>query len=321
VVATSLMASPLAYRPVTGLVTTLGHWGAEDLGMVLPHEHVFVDLRTSDQPGHAEADPDAVVALMAPEIERARAAGVTAIVECSTVGVGRRADIDRAVSDATGFPLVVPTGIYREPWVPDWARRASEDELHEWMLRELSDEIEGTGVRAGWIKLSAGDDGLTPVEAKILRAAARAAKTTGCVIGSHTIRGSVVRDQLRIIERAGVTADRFIWIHTQAEPDVDLHLEMGRRGCWIEYDAIGSDGFDDAFFVERIQRLLDAGLGGRLLLSQDRGSYDPAQPGGGIPRPYTYLPERFLPPLRAAGLTEPEITGLTHHNPFHAFAR
>jgi phosphotriesterase-related protein len=306
---------------MTGMITTLGSMDADALGMVLPHEHVFVDLRTWDQPGYAEADPAAVVTLMAPEIERARVARVTAIVECSTVGVGRRADIDRAVSEATGFPLVVPTGIYREPWVPDWARRDSGDELHDWMLRELSDEIDGTGFRAGWIKLSAGDDGLTSVEAKILRAAARAAKATGCVIGSHTIRGSVVRDQLEILERVGVTPDRFIWIHTQAEPDVDIHLEMARRGCWIEYDAIGSDEFDDEFFVERIERILDADLGGRLLLSQDRGSYDPSRPGGGTPRPYTYLPDRFLPRLRTAGLDEAEIIRLTHRNPFEAFAR
>jgi phosphotriesterase-related protein len=305
---------------MTGLVTTLGVRGGDELGMVLPHEHVFVDLRTWDQPGYAEADPGAVVMVMAPEIERARVAGVTAIVECSTVGVGRRADIDRAVSEATGFPLVVPTGIYREPWVPDWALRASEDELYEWMLRELSNEIEGTGVRAGWIKLSAGDDGLTSVEAKILRAAARAAKATGCVIGSHTIRGRVVRSQLEIVERVGVAPDRFIWIHTQAEPDVDVHLEMARRGCWIEYDAIGSDDFDDQFFVERIERLLDAGLGDRLLLSQDRGSYDPSLRGGGTLRPYTYLPDRFLPRLQAAGFGEAEIIRLTHRNPFDAFA-
>jgi phosphotriesterase-related protein len=302
-------------------MTTLGPRGADELGAVLPHEHVFVDLRTSDQPGYAEADPAAVIALMAPEIVRVQAAGVTAIVECSTVGVGRRADIDRAVSEATGFPLVVPTGIYREPWVPRWAHEASEQELFQWMLRELTDEISGTGVRAGWIKLSAGDDGLTPAEAKILRAAARAAKATGSVIGSHTIKGRVVRAQLDILDDVGVASDRFIWIHTQAEPDASLHLEIARRGAWIEYDAIGNDDFDDAFFVERIGRVLDAGLGGRLLVSQDRGSYDPAKPGGGTPLPYTYLSETFLPQLRTTGLSEAEIHRLTHANPFEAFAR
>ncbi len=303
------------------IMTTLGPMSADELGMLLPHEHVFVDLRTWDQPGYGEADPAAVIALMTPEIERARAAGVTAIVECSTVGVGRRADIDRAVSASTGFPLVVPTGIYREPWVPAWAHEASEDALFDWMLGELDDEIPGSGVQAGWIKLSAGDDGMTACETKILRAAARAAKATNSVIGSHTIRGRVVRDQLDIIEAAGLAPDRFIWIHTQAEPSSSLHMEVARRGAWIEYDAIGSDDFDDTWFVERIVGALAAGLGGRLLLSQDRGAYDPAQPGGGTPRPYTYLTERFLPQLRSAGLDEAEITRLTQRNPFDAFAR
>ena len=295
--------------------------GAEHLATILPHEHVFVDLRTWDQPGYAEADPAGVVALMAPEVEAARAVGVSSIVECSTVGVGRRADIDLAVSRATGFPLVVPTGIYREPWVPAWAHVWSEDALAAWMAGELTDEIGDTGVRAGWIKLSAGDDGLTATETKILRAAARAARATNSVIGSHTIRGRVVHHQLEILEAVGLGLDRFIWIHTQAEPDTELHVEVARRGAWIEYDAIGADDYTDGYFVERIQRALDAGLGGRVLLSQDRGSYDPAQPGGGIPRPYTYLSERFLPALAAAGVSADEIARLTRTNPFEAFAR
>jgi phosphotriesterase-related protein len=301
------------------LITTLGPLSADALGMILPHEHVFVDLRTWDKPGYAEAEAADVIALMGPQIEAARAAGVTALVECSTVGVGRRADILRAVSEATSFPIVAPTGIYREPWVPDWAHRTSEDTLYEWMLGELTGEIEGSGVQAGFIKLSAGDDGLTPSETKILRAAVRAAVETDAVIGSHTIRGRVVKDQAAIIEEMGWTPERFVWIHTQAEPDFDLHLEMARRGCWIEYDNIGWE--EDAPHVERILRVLDAGLGDHLLLSHDMGWYDPAQPGGGTPKPFTHLNNAFLPRLKQAGLDDATIRMLTHANPFRAFSR
>jgi len=306
---------------MVNLVTTLGPRKAEELGVILPHEHVFVDLRTWDQPGYGEADVGDVIELMAPEIDRARTAGITAIVDCAPVGVGRRADILRAVSEAADFPLIVPTGAYREPWIPPWVHNASEDELYEWMLGELTRDIEGSGVQAGWIKLGAGDDGITPCETKLLRAAARAAAETGVVIGSHTIRGAVVKDQLEIIEEAGYTAERFIWIHTQADPDLDLHLEIGRRGAWIEYDSIGSEGTDDEFFVARILRILDSGLVDRLLLSHDRGWYDPAQPGGGTPRSFTYLCEAFLPKLRAAGVDEATVVKLTQTNPFRAFAR
>ena len=142
----------------------------------------------------------------------------------------------------------------------------------------------------------------------------------GAVIGSHTIRGRVVRDQLNIIEEAGYTASRFIWIHTQAEPDFSLHLEMARRRAWIEYDSIGNPQ-EDAQFIGWLQRLLDAGFEDQILLSHDRGWYDPAKPGGGQPKPYTYLTEKFLPRLDAAGFTEQTIHKFVRSNPFRAFAR
>lgn len=302
------------------LITTLGPKRQDELGLILPHEHVFVDLRTWDQPGYAQAEAADVVALMAPEIRKAQAVGVTALVECSTVGVGRRADILRAVSEATGFPIVAPTGIYREPWIPDWAHAAGEQALYEWMLGELQGQIEASGVQAGFIKLSAGDDGLTACETKVLRAAARAAAETRAAIGSHTIRGRVVRDQLDILEACNCPPERFIWIHASAEPDVELNFEMARRGAWIEYDWIGGEGTDEQI-IPRILRMLDAGLGHRLLLSQDRGWYDPAQPGGGTPCPFTYLCEQFLPKLRDAGVDEATIRQMTCDNPFRAFAR
>jgi phosphotriesterase-related protein len=306
---------------MTWLITTLGAKSADDVGLILPHEHIFVDLGPIAEENWRKATAAEVIPVMAPQIEAIQRQGVTALVECTPVGVGRRADIDRAVSEATGLPVLVPTGIYREPWIPAWALAASEVELRQWMLQELTGEIEESGVQAAWIKLSAGDDGITPAEAKLLRAAAGAGRETGAVIGSHTIRGRVVRDQLDILEAAGYTAERFIWIHTQAEADFNLHLEMAQRGAWLEYDSIGSERPGDGWFIEHILRLLDAGYTDQLLLSHDRGWYDPSQPGGGIPKPFTYLVESFLPKLREAGADDAIIRKLTHDNPFRAYAR
>ena len=303
------------------LHTTLGEYPEGALGLILPHEHIFVDLGPIAAHSYAHADVDDAVRVMLPHVQAAQAVGVTALVECTPVGVGRRVDIVKAVSDAAAFPIVVATGIYREPWVPAWAHAASEAELTAWLVRELTAGIETTGVRAAWIKLSAGDDGITPVEAKILRAAAQAGRETGALIGSHTIRGRVVRDQLDIIEAVGYRADRYVWIHTQNEPDFALHLEMAQRGAWLEYDTIGSPKFADAWFIERIQRLLDAGYGEKLLLSHDRGWYDPSKPHGGAQLPFTYLSTTFLPALRASGVNEDMLTQLTVHNPWRAFAR
>lgn len=299
--------------------TTLGPKSKSELGMILPHEHVFVDLRTPDQPGYAEAVTEDVVRLMAPEIERIKKLGVTALVECSTGGVGRRADIDLAVSLATDFPIVVPTGNYREPWIPEWVRHASEKELEAWMLAELTEQIGETGFQAGWIKLSAGDDGMTALETKILRAAARAAAQTDAVIGSHTIRGRVVMDQLDVIEAEGYRADRFISIHTQEEKDFAYNVAVAERGAWIEYDHVGRAGDDEVAAL--VIRALEAGCGDRLLLSHDRGWFDPALPMGGTPKPYTHLSTVLLPELKRRGVDDGTLIRLTHDNPFEAFAR
>jgi phosphotriesterase-related protein len=311
----------LKEKQMPKLITTLGHYEADQLGLILPHEHIFVDLGPIEEKNYLKAKAEDVISLMAPEIEKIKALGVTALVECTPASVGRRADIDRAVSEATNFPVLVPTGIYHEPWVPDWAHEASQEEIRDWMLKELTEEIEESGVQAAWIKLSASDDGMTPSEKKILRAAAQAGAETGAVIGSHTVRGRVVMDQLDVLEAAGYSVARFIWIHTQNEPDLSLHMEAVRRGAWIEYDGIGRAPHDDNYYLARIREALDAGFGEQILLSHDVGWYDPSKPGGGVPRPYTHLSEVFIPKMRESGFDERTIRQLTCLNPFRAFAR
>jgi phosphotriesterase-related protein len=46
---------------------------AEEIGMILPHEHIFVDLQTAEQLDSTQVDPADVVALTAPKIEKIQA--------------------------------------------------------------------------------------------------------------------------------------------------------------------------------------------------------------------------------------------------------
>lgn len=140
-------------------------------------------------------------------------------------------------------------------------------------------------------------------------------------MGATQSNGRVVLEQLKILEDEGYSADRFIWIHTQAEGDFSLHLEVGRRGAWLEYDSVGGDWVPEGRLFELIIKVLDAGLGDQLLLSQDRGWYDPSQPDGGDPKPFDYLSLTFLPGLRDQGVSQHVITELVERNPFRAFAR
>ncbi len=131
------------------LHTTLGPKTAEEVGLILPHEHIFVDLGPIEAENWRQANAGDVLALMGPQLVAAARVGVTALVECTPVGVGRRVDIVRDVSRFVDLPVAVATGIYRQPWVPRWAVESTEDGLFDWMLAELTDQIEETGVRAG----------------------------------------------------------------------------------------------------------------------------------------------------------------------------
>ncbi|HVK34264.1 MAG TPA: hypothetical protein VM428_01250, partial [Microlunatus sp.] len=78
---------------MASLITTLGPRTAAELGPILPHEHVFVDLRTWQQPGYGEADTAEVIEVMSPYLRDVQQQGVTAMVEPGPIGVGRRVDI------------------------------------------------------------------------------------------------------------------------------------------------------------------------------------------------------------------------------------
>lgn len=301
------------------IYTTLGAFDEHQIGIILPHEHVFVDQRLLEQQNYLNVKAEEVIHLLAPEIEAIRKQAISLMVECTPVGVGRRVDLVKALSDATSFPFAVATGVYREPWVPQWVHDMSEDGLVAWMTNELLVGIEDTGVKAGWIKLSAGDEGLTPCEEKILRAASLVGIKTGAVIGSHTSSGKTAHHQLDIIENRGYSAQRFIWIHTQKEKDFSIQLELAARGAYIEYDNIGS-GMDEQL-MHWLFMMLEAGYEKQILLSQDRGWYNPSQANGGTPKPYTHLMSSFVPKLKDLGIDQKIRNHLLHDNPFNAFSR
>jgi len=73
--------------------------------------------------------------------------------------------------------------------------------------------------------------------------------------------------------------------------------------------------------LEHIQAMIAHGYENQILLSHDRGWYDPSKPHGGTPDPFTYLPETFLPKMRVAGIGERVIWKLMRDNPFSAFSR
>lgn len=304
---------------MASIVSILGPIATSDLGMILPHEHIFTDLRGPGPWDYSGIDLDHVVRRLAPFVEEIKAQGVTALIEATPPCVGRHVPALEAVARATGLPIVAATGAYRDPFVPPEMRRLPREALTQAMVQELTEGIGGSGVRAGFIKLGASDDGLTPLEERLLRAAARASLQTGAAIASHTTVGAVALRQAGILEEEGLDLGRFIWVHAHCEPDAEVHLQLARRGVYVEYDAIGAPDWPDASFIRLIRRMWDAGCGSRVLLSQDAGWYQPGDPEAPI-RGYGYLAGTFIPALRQAGFEAAAIHAMVAENPARAFA-
>ena len=293
------------------------------LGLILPHEHLFTDLRGPRVPEYARGESAAVVNVVEPFLAEASAVGVTALVECSTVGVGRNLAVLQALADATSIHIVPPTGVYRDAYIPESLRGMSEHALADLWIKELTRGIGETLVRAGFIKLAMSDDGPTALEIRNLHAATRASLNTGAVIASHTIGGKIARQELDVLEKAGLDLHRFIWVHAQTEPNILILKEATRRGAYVELDAIGAAYQSQAAMLETTLALIEAGFIDHLLLSHDAGWYDPARsdglPEGGY-RGYTALSKEFIPELSKRGVSEEQLRRITMDNPARAFA-
>lgn len=305
------------------LHTVNGPVDVESLGLILPHEHLFTDLRGPSVPEYAQGDPSAVAEVVKPHLTEAASAGVTALVECSTVGVGRNVSVLRKLAEVTSMHIVAPTGVYRDAYIPASLRVTSLDELADLWTKELTDGIEDTSIRAGFIKLAVSDDGLTELEIRNLHAASMASKRTGAIIAVHTIGGDNARKEMELLEETGLSLHRWIWVHAQTEPDVSVLLDAVGRGAYVELDTVGAPFQDQDVLLETALTLIQAGYTDHLLLSHDAGWFDPSSsngsPQGGY-RGYTALTNEFIPALLGRGVSAEQVRQVTVHNPARAFA-
>jgi len=302
------------------LVTVTGTADTDSLGMILPHEHLVTDLRAPDAPGFGDAAVAEVVAVMAPRLEEARSAGITALFECTPLGVGRNVPALVALARASGMSIVAAAGTYRDDRVPASVRSLNDAEMDDWLRRELTVGLGGTDVRGGFIKLAVSDSGITSLEERLIRSAGRVGGELGVAVAIHTSAGAMAVRELDLLTGEGFPAERYVWVHTQAEPDSGYHREVGQRGGYLEYDGLRSSADFDAY-VGWVRQASDCGLQDRVLLSQDAGWYRPGEPRGGKQAPFDFLPRAFVPRLREAGFPAADVTLFTSDNPKRAFAR
>jgi predicted metal-dependent phosphotriesterase family hydrolase len=289
-------------------MTVLGPVPADDLGITLPHEHVFIDLSREYRGDGLLNDPD----LAAHELTLYAEAGGRTIVDVTSIGLDRDPTALRSMATRTGLNIVMGSGFYRRPYFPAELDELSTDQVADWIVHDI--EVGVHGVRAGIIGEIGCDRHLTALEERSFRAAARAHRRTGLTITTHAARWPVGIPQLDLLAEEGVDPRRVVVGHCDMVPDHDYHLEIARRGAFVQFDTVqGESEYDTRCRLDWIKSLAEEGYLDRLLLSQDiclRSNY--ATFGG---PGYAYVVTGFADRLRDEGFEESDLTTLLVDNP------
>ncbi len=310
--------------------TTAGPLTERQVGNVLAHQHMFVEFGVEHPSAYLDAKRGQVYKVIGPLVQEVKDLGYNVFVDPTMEGVGRRPDIVTYVARQVGMPTMLVTGFYWDPFIPDWVRAASVDEITDWLLEELNFGVGNTRVRAGFIKLSQSWGGITQDEMKILEAACEASKQTGAAIASHILSSTTALAVIDALEAFGCDPHRFIWVHAPYTAftevnGMDALLEAASRGAFISDDFIGSnfwaawlDGHNEnSRHIELIQTLVDAGYQNQILIGTDTGWFDPGNPDFVI-EPYDQIVNSFLP---EAGFSLQLVYKLMHTNPWNAYSR
>ncbi|MGH2401244.1 MAG: phosphotriesterase family protein [Candidatus Limnocylindria bacterium] len=307
------------------VMTVTGRVPASRLGVVDAHDHLF--LNSSALPGDEFQDLERSTA----EAIEGRVSGLGAIVDMTPIGLGRRPDLLRAVSESAGIPIIAASGYHRDAHYPDghWVHTASVDELADRIVRDIeigmhpSDWADPAAApdqaRAGAIKAGTSYHHASEPERRRLEAAAIGSRRTGVAVLVHAEIGTYGHEIVSLLEGFGVAPDRIILAHMDRNPDAELHAEIAARGVSLEYDTMGRTKYrPDSEILDLVERVVAAGHLDRLMLGQDLGRRMSLRAYGGGPG-MRYLMDTFVPRLRRR-IGDAAIDTILVANPARAFA-
>ena len=341
--------------PTAGVIrTVLGDIPAASLGTTLIHEHVIgdftcdwapesgthlaaarVELATlADLRRNVAAARDNLILgdlqVAQAELDRYRRAGGAAMVEATPSGLGRDVRALRFLATQTGLHILAGSGYYSRQSHPYSLLRRTPEDIADEIVHDIEVGIDGTDIRAGVIGELGASNPLDDVERRVLHAAALAQRTTGAAIVVHTPLGErAPLDVARTLADLGADLTRVVISHAEARfrSNHGLYRELAGMGAVIGFDTFGRDLYyasrgaqhpSDAERVEAIVRLVDAGLGHQVALSQDIAAKTELATYGG--RGYDHVLVEVVPRLVRAGLTQRDVDVLLVETPARVLA-
>jgi phosphotriesterase-related protein len=304
---------------MTDVQTVQGPIDGEELGIVLAHEHVrFRDEAVAAEwPERYDEQAELDAALEA--VGAAKERGVRTIVDPTAMFGGRDVRFMKRVADETGVKLVACTGIYSYDYLPRYFASRDIDAMAEHFVADIQDGIQGTDIKAAFLKCAADAAGVTENVEKIHRAVARASVKTDTPIMAHSMPavGTGPR-QLEIFKQEGVDMARVQLAHCGDSEDLAYIEGLLEQGVYVGLDRYGLEVFlsidkRNATAAELLRR----GHAERVLISQDFCAtidwYPPEAEetlrANGLVRDWsmTLVFDQVVPALREAGVMDDAV--------------
>lgn len=338
-------------------LTVEGPVEGDKLGVILPHEHLIISqVKAYFSEPEESADRELAYKPVSPEIlhwlkfnptgnqdnlrldneeviikeaKLFKQAGGGTIVDMTNRGLNRDPKALVRISKATGINIIMGSGYYVNTSHPPDMDKKREEEIAEEIVKDVTEGVDGTGVKAGVI----GEIGcvwpLHPNEKKTVSAAAKAQKLTGAPLNIHPGRKrEAALELIDIMTDAGADLTRTVISHVDMRVrSHEERVKLAKTGCYLEYDNVGWEGTQpvtpkwdreidiptDIQRIKEIIQLIEAGFINQILLSTDICLKDRLITYGG--KGYNHIQKYIVPLMLREGITQKQIDTILIENP------
>jgi phosphotriesterase-related protein len=268
---------------------------------------------------------DEIISICSGYIEQLKTFNIATLVDPTTIDLGRNAALLADIAAQTGLNIICATGIYSTATYVRMRERlgGSPDAVAGMFIKELTEGIDNTGIKAGIIKVVTGGSRISREEHELLLAAAKASVATGAPIITHT-EGILGDEQQRILVSAGVPAQGIIIGHSCLSRNFDYHRSIAQGGSYLAFDRFGMPGMTDDVRAASMVKLIDAVCAAHIMVSHDSVWYWVEGPTIGAGAYKNWVPtnffERVIPMLHYGGATDEQIEMILRENPKRFFS-
>ena len=315
--------------------TARGPIDSADLGRVLIHEHVFLmdtEYTYNYRPDFFE---DRTITDAAARLNELKASGIDTIVDLTVLGLGRHMPTLARAARLTDLNIIVSTGAYTfdavptafQFWGPGLLKDVPEEPMVDHFVKDITEGIAGTGIKAGMLKCAIDEPGLKPGVERVMRAIARANRETGAPVTVHTAplqqTGFIVQ---QIMREEGVDLADVVIGHCGDTTDIDYLMKIADGGSILGMDRFGVD-----FVISMEQRvatiaeMVKRGYADQLTLSHDCCAWSDFFPEvadyrAAMPHHnYLHIHQDVIPALLEAGVSQSDIDRMFIDNPRRFF--